>query len=43
MVNGQIRRLCAGLDFPTAYPLKAFQISGQQGKKSKFALYIDKA
>lgn len=42
VVNGQIRRRCVGLDFPTAYPLKVFQISGQQGKKNKFALYNDK-
>ncbi len=43
VVNGQIRRRCIGLDFPTAYPIKMFRISGQQGKKNKFALYVDKA
>lgn len=42
VVNGQIRRRCVGLDFPTAYPIKIFRISGQQGKKNKFALYNDK-
>lgn len=39
VVNAQIRRRCVGLDFPTAYPIKIFRISGQQGKKNKFALY----
>lgn len=43
VVNGQIRRRCMDLDFPTAYPIKVFRISGQQGKKNKYALYIDKA
>lgn len=43
VVNGQIRRRCIGLDFPTAYPIKIFRISGQQGKKNKFALYNGKS
>ena len=43
VVNGQIRRRCAGLDFPTAYPIKVFRISGQHGKKNRFALLTDKA
>lgn len=38
VVNGQIRRRCEGLDFPTAYPVKSFRISGHKGKKNKFAL-----
>lgn len=39
VVNSQIRRRCVGLDFPTAYPVKTFRISGQYGKKNRFALY----
>lgn len=39
VVNSQIRRRCVGLDFPTAYPVKAFIIAGHQGNKNKFALY----
>lgn len=39
VVNSQIRRRCAGLDFPTAYPVKAFRIAGHKGNKNKFALY----
>ena len=39
VVNGQIRRRCAGLDFPTAYPIKMFRIVGHHGGKNKFALY----
>lgn len=39
VVNSQIRRRCVGLDFPTAYPVKTFRISGRQGKKNRFALY----
>lgn len=38
VVNNQIRRRCVGLDFPTAYPVKTFRISGNQGKRNKFAL-----
>ena len=39
VVNSQIRRRCAGLDFPTAYPVKVFRIAGHRGNKNKFALY----
>lgn len=39
VVNNQIRRRCAGLDFPTAYPVKVFKIVGHRGNKNKFALY----
>lgn len=38
VVNAQIRRRCNGLDFPTAYPVKAFEIAGYEGKKIKFRL-----
>ncbi len=37
VVNAQIRRRCAGLDFPSAYPTKLFEISGIRDKKT---LYI---
>ena len=33
VVNSQIRRRCAGLDFPTAYPVKVFRIAGHRGNK----------
>lgn len=36
VVNGEIRRHCIGLDFPTAYPVKHFAIVGKEGKKLKF-------
>lgn len=36
VVNGEIRRHCAGLDFPTAHPVKYFSIAGKDGKKLKF-------
>lgn len=39
VVNSQIRRRCFGLDFPTSYPLKFFQIVGHRGTKNIFALY----
>lgn len=39
VVNSQIRRRCAGLDFPTAYPVKVFRIAGHRGNKNKFDLY----
>lgn len=39
VVNGQIRRRCVGLEFPTAYPVKTFRISGHVGKKNRFALF----
>jgi mrr restriction system protein len=38
VVNAQLRRRCAGLDFPTAYPVKFFEIAGYEGKKIKFRL-----
>lgn len=28
VVNAQLRRRCIGLDFPTAYPIKFFEIAG---------------
>ena len=36
VVNGEIRRHCVGLEFPTAYPVKHFAIAGKDGKKLKF-------
>lgn len=38
VVNGQIRRRCQGLNFPTAYPVKLFCIVGYKGKKPLFSL-----
>lgn len=38
VVNGEIRRRCNGLNFPTAYPLKVFEIVGYRGKKPLFSL-----
>lgn len=38
VVNAQLRRRCIGLDFPTAYPIKFFEIAGYEGKKIKFRL-----
>lgn len=38
VVNGEIRRHCVGLDFPTAYPVKHFTIAGKDGKKLKFII-----
>lgn len=38
VVNAQLRRRCVGLDFPTAYPIKFFEIAGYEGKKIKFRL-----
>lgn len=40
VVNAQIRRRCDGLDFPTAYPNKLFQIVGHRGKKPLFSLLL---
>ena len=34
VVNAQLRRRCNGLDFPTAYPVKFFEIAGYEGKNS---------
>ena len=42
VVNAQIRRRCAGLDFPTAYPVKAFEIAQQDGKRIKYRLLSNK-
>ena len=39
VVNGQIRKRCLGLDFPTAHPVKIFKIVGRQNNKNKFALF----
>lgn len=38
VVNAMIRRRCKGLDFPTAYPVKFFEIVGYKGKKPLFSL-----
>ena len=38
VVNGEIRRHCDGLDFPTASPIKHFKISGFDGKKTRYSL-----
>lgn len=38
VVNSQIRKRCKDLDFPTAFPVKLFEISGYVGKKPKFRL-----
>lgn len=38
VVNGEIRRHCVGLDFPTSYPVKHFAIAGKDGKKLKFII-----
>ena len=35
VVNGEIRRRCYGLDFPTAYPVKQFKISGYKNNIKK--------
>lgn len=42
VVNAQLRRRCIGLDFPTAYPIKFFEIAGYEGKKIKFRLFRQK-
>ena len=42
VVNAQLRRRCKGLDFPTAYPIKSFEIAGYDGKKIKFRLLSEK-
>ena len=42
VVNGEIRRHCIGLDFPTAYPVKHFIIVGKDGKKLKFSISENK-
>lgn len=41
IVNGEIRRRCYDLDFPTAHPIKLFGISGYKGKKPLFVLAKD--
>ena len=38
VVNGQIRRRCSGLEFPTALPIKLFKIVGFDGKRPRFSL-----
>ena len=42
VVNAQIRRRCLGLEFPTAYPIKSFEIAQQEGKQLKYQLLSDK-
>ena len=42
VVNGEIRRHCVGLDFPTAYPVKHFAVVGKDGKKLKFTIVENK-
>ena len=41
VVNAQIRRRCAGLDFPTAYNIKSFEIAQTDGKKVRYKLLSD--
>lgn len=38
VVNGEIRRHCYGLDFPTACPVKHFKVIGNDRKKLLFSL-----
>lgn len=38
-----IRRRCVGLDFPTAFPVKLFEICGSAGKKLLFKLIDTKS
>lgn len=38
VVNAQLRRRCNGLNFPTAYPVKFFEIAGYEGKRIRFRL-----
>lgn len=38
VVNGEIRRHCIGLDFPTANPVKHFKVAGNDGKRILFSL-----
>ncbi len=42
VVNNQIRRRCVGLDFPTAYLQKKFEIVGYKGNKPLFVIYNNK-
>lgn len=42
VVNGEIRRRCYNLDFPTAYPVKLFEMVGYKGKKPLFILSNNK-
>lgn len=42
VVNGELRKHCADLDFPTASPIKYFRIAGYAGKKAKYTLIDDK-
>lgn len=42
VVNGEIRRRCSGLDFPTAFPIKQFEILSYRGKKPLFGLLHNK-
>lgn len=38
VVNGEIRRHCQGLDFPSASPVKQFLIAGKQGGRDLYAI-----
>ncbi len=38
VVNGELRKHCEGIDFPTASPIKHFKIAGYEGKKIKFSI-----
>ena len=38
VVNAMIRRRCVGLDFPSAFPVKLFEICGSKGNKPLFKL-----
>lgn len=42
VVNAQLRRRCIGLDFPTAYPIKFFEIAGYEGKKDQIPFDFDR-
>lgn len=43
VVNNQLRRRCADLEFASAHPSKLFQIIGQREQKHTFALYHKEA
>lgn len=43
VVNTELRRRCAGLDFPTAHPVKLFEIAGYDGKKIRFKLLSEES
>ena len=39
VVNAQIRRRCVGLDFPTSYPTKCFELILSGNKRSRYRLF----